>query len=297
MRLLRRTAGATIAGVLAAQAVLGSIFYLYGDARQDLEHTRRVQIAINDVTEAILLTENSNRAYLLTKDRVWLPEIDLALGSVVSRFDKLKGMGASDEFARSVAENLEPLIEARVARMTEARALVESDPEMVRQRLRPGGISHRVQTELRAALTAADARASSISAESDAYGRKLAIVFVMANAFIGFLFFVMVDAIANRFKKDLVTEKMLRKSLEDLMRELHHRVRNSLQSVNSLLTLQMRNITDPKARLSFADALGRVDAISRVHEHFYNEASAELPACKYVQGLVDNLKTLLPIRA
>jgi two-component sensor histidine kinase len=294
-RFLRRTATATVVSVLVSQVVLGSIFYLYGQARHALDLTRQTQLAIGDLAEMILLTENNNRAYLLTRDPIWLPEIDRALLGVSRAFEELRSLGKEDEFARAQAEHLEPLVSARVARMVEARQLVQSDPELVRRRLAPGGISHKIQTELRAALKAGEVRAAEISHASNEHGGWLSIMFLLANMGLGVGFYFIIGNLKARFLKDLTTEKMLRKSLEDLMRELHHRVRNSLQSVNSLLTLQSRTIQDPRVRASFTDALGRVDAISRVHEHFYNEIASELPACKYIHGLVQNLQNLLPL--
>ncbi len=57
----------------------------------------------------------------------------------------------------------------------------------------------------------------------------------------------------------------LRDALDEqtiLLRELHHRVKNNLQIVGSLLSLQAARATDPAARAALTDALVRLDAIA-----------------------------------
>jgi two-component sensor histidine kinase len=67
-----------------------------------------------------------------------------------------------------------------------------------------------------------------------------------------------------------VTE--LRRREEELMtreatiREIHHRVKNNLQTVAALLRLQARRMTEPAARAALQEAVQRVGAIAVVHE-------------------------------
>jgi len=64
----------------------------------------------------------------------------------------------------------------------------------------------------------------------------------------------------------------LRRSIQqkDLMlREVNHRVKNSLQLVSSLLRLESRQISDPVTRRHFDEACARVATIARVHERLY----------------------------
>jgi two-component sensor histidine kinase len=64
----------------------------------------------------------------------------------------------------------------------------------------------------------------------------------------------------------------LRRSIQqkDLMlREVNHRVKNSLQLVSSLLRLESRQIADPVTRRHFDEACSRVATIARVHERLY----------------------------
>jgi two-component sensor histidine kinase len=60
-------------------------------------------------------------------------------------------------------------------------------------------------------------------------------------------------------------DKALRQALDEqtmLLREVHHRVKNNLQIVGSLLSLQASRADDPKVRSALQDALIRLDAMS-----------------------------------
>ena len=56
-----------------------------------------------------------------------------------------------------------------------------------------------------------------------------------------------------------------------LMREIHHRVKNNLQIVASLLNLQAARIRAPEARAEFAAARDRVRALATLHRHLYSQ--------------------------
>lgn len=56
---------------------------------------------------------------------------------------------------------------------------------------------------------------------------------------------------------------------ELLLREIHHRVKNNLQIISSLLSLQMKKIPDPAAKESLRASLSRIRSISLIHEKLY----------------------------
>ncbi len=69
-------------------------------------------------------------------------------------------------------------------------------------------------------------------------------------------------------------ESRLRAAVEQqelLMREIHHRVKNNLQIVASLLNLQASRIRVPEARAEFASARDRVRALATLHRHLYSQ--------------------------
>lgn len=77
---------------------------------------------------------------------------------------------------------------------------------------------------------------------------------------------------------------------EVLLKEVHHRVKNNLQVISSLLGLQALHITDPQARSEFEESRARVYAIALVHEHLYQTQDlANVAFDGYVRTLTTNL--------
>lgn len=79
----------------------------------------------------------------------------------------------------------------------------------------------------------------------------------------------MAAAIASR-------EAELRAGLEQrdhMLREIHHRVKNNLQMISSLLNLQAGEIRSPRIRRFFGDAQNRVLTLSILHRHLYERSS------------------------
>lgn len=56
---------------------------------------------------------------------------------------------------------------------------------------------------------------------------------------------------------------------ELLLREIHHRVKNNLQIISSLLSLQMKKTYDPAANQALRSSLSRIRSISLIHEKLY----------------------------
>ncbi|MET0592279.1 MAG: histidine kinase dimerization/phosphoacceptor domain -containing protein [Polyangiaceae bacterium] len=77
---------------------------------------------------------------------------------------------------------------------------------------------------------------------------------------------------------------------EALLKEVHHRVKNNLQVISSLLKLQALHLPDPKARAMFAESQARVQSIALVHEKLYQAKNlSNIPFNDYVHSLVVSL--------
>jgi len=88
-------------------------------------------------------------------------------------------------------------------------------------------------------------------------------------------------------------QQELHRALEQkslLLREVNHRVKNSLHLVSSLLQLQQRGISDAALRHQMQDAVSRIHAIAQVHSRLYQTENFEtVELATYFQALCDDL--------
>lgn len=90
-----------------------------------------------------------------------------------------------------------------------------------------------------------------------------------------------------------VAEEGLRASLREkevLLRELHHRVKNNLQIISSMMYLQSERIADGEARELFIENQDRIRSMVLVHEQLYQSESLDTVEMKeYLEGLLSAL--------
>ena len=88
-------------------------------------------------------------------------------------------------------------------------------------------------------------------------------------------------------------EEQIKNSLlekETLLREIHHRVKNNMQIISSLLLLQSQNIVDQKYLDIFNDINNRILSMALIHEKLYqSENLAQINIQEYINDLASNL--------
>jgi two-component system, sensor histidine kinase PdtaS len=75
-------------------------------------------------------------------------------------------------------------------------------------------------------------------------------------------------------------------SKDAAIREVHHRVKNNLQTISSLLSLQARRVDDRAARIALREAERRVRSIALVHEILSRDPTEQVPFAEIVVSLV-----------
>ena len=99
----------------------------------------------------------------------------------------------------------------------------------------------------------------------------------------------LIDDIAARRRMEETIKASL-KEKEVLLREVYHRVKNNLQVIASLLSLQASSLKDPQAATMFRESQNRVKAMALVHEKLYQSHDlANVDFNAYIQSLVTSL--------
>jgi len=91
----------------------------------------------------------------------------------------------------------------------------------------------------------------------------------------------------------ILAEERIKTSLKEkelLLKEIHHRVKNNLQVVSSLLNLQSNDIKDEKALSAFKDSINRVSSMALVHEKLYeSENFAKIDFKGYLESILNEV--------
>jgi two-component sensor histidine kinase len=91
----------------------------------------------------------------------------------------------------------------------------------------------------------------------------------------------------RRRERELVTK-------DATIREIHHRVKNNLQTVSALLRLQSRRIEDPSAAAALDEAVRRIASIALVHETLSNSTETTVAFDEVLTSLVTHALELSP---
>jgi len=90
-----------------------------------------------------------------------------------------------------------------------------------------------------------------------------------------------------------IVEEKVKSSLQEkeaLLKEIHHRVKNNLQIISSLIYLQAQRIDDPRAKQIFEDSQSRISSMALVHDSLYRSQDfARVNLSEYVQTLTSSL--------
>jgi len=77
---------------------------------------------------------------------------------------------------------------------------------------------------------------------------------------------------------------------ETLLKEIHHRVKNNLQIVISLLRMQSMEMKSEESKMYFTEAINRIMAIFLIHQKLYGEKElSKIDLKKYIEELVNDI--------
>jgi PAS domain S-box-containing protein len=97
-----------------------------------------------------------------------------------------------------------------------------------------------------------------------------------------------VEVAAHRQANERLVAALAEQEL--LLKEIHHRVKNNLHIISSLLNLQAGQLTDPQARQVFRECQNRVRSMGLIHERLYRAKDlATIDAADYLNDLAASL--------
>lgn len=90
-------------------------------------------------------------------------------------------------------------------------------------------------------------------------------------------------------QSNLMLNKLV-KQKENLVKEIHHRVKNNLQVISSLLNMHVRKVQDPNSKKIFDDGISRIQAMSLIHQNIYAHSNLQqISPREYIEKLVQQL--------
>ncbi len=132
-----------------------------------------------------------------------------------------------------------------------------------------------------------------VEGEKNEQRKQLYLILALAGLIIAGLLAFFGYKNTQKNKKLNSQKTILERTLDEknvLLREVHHRVKNSFQIVSSLLYLQSENVTDEKAKIAIKEAENRVRSMVLVHQKLYNKDElVGINSQEYISDLIKDI--------
>mgnify|MGYP000433378015 CR=1 FL=1 len=116
---------------------------------------------------------------------------------------------------------------------------------------------------------------------------------IVCSVFFGYLLSVFLRQNNIARKKSIKSNLELQKQYNEksiMLKEIHHRVKNNLQVVTSLLRLQLHKIKDKKTAEPFQESIDRIASMALIHQKMYQGDKVKaINIQSYIKDLADNL--------
>lgn len=320
-----RSLGLIVACFVALLATNGVSLWSAGVLSQQtasVEHTREVRRTLDRTERRIVDAVAAQRAYLLTGDEAYVAEVNAARSAAAADFQSLRALVEDNPGQVRRLATVQPLIDerleltqqivrdARQGRFVQALEVLRSGRGAV--------LLEQVKAQfeeidaVERSLLAERQRAAALAERANFWFSTLGTVLIVLVAGLAIIQFSrnFLEIVRARDELDESNRELesrveartadleaahreaerARDRAEAMLREVNHRVGNSLQLVSSFIALQSRAITDIQAKAAFQATQARIEAVSQVHRRLYtSEDMSRVCLNDYLASLAEEL--------
>lgn len=242
-----------------------------------VDHTHEIMEMMKELELDVREAESALHTYILTGDPAQRAEYQKqAFAEMDFHLRELRRLVDSPA-QRNILDRIEPLLRLRVALMEDSRKLYETEPARGDQQAalnRSGlALTNRVLMVFGEFIAHESQRLNQDTVERTRDARWVVIAITLSGALgvacsSGALFLVLSGLRRRRQVEQQLVASLSEKEI--LLKEVHHRVKNNLQVVSSLLSLQSHKLQDPAAVMVFKECRDRIHSMARLHQRLYS---------------------------
>lgn len=318
---LKLTVGLLAVGFLSLLGIVGTTDWLGRRSHALFDEAisaRDVRAAAVELRNALLTAETSERGYLLTGSEIYLAPYNGARAAARAKIAALQSGNKSlrqVEQVRLLASIVERKFEHTDRVIQLKRDRKDADAIDLVRTNRAKALMDEANVFLSGIIEAADERQTLSSTEQSDNARLLAWISLIG----GIIIFSVVGTVtyagirntraiaASRAELDALNaslEERVSARTEDLARErdraavlvkeINHRVSNSLALTASMVSLQSKSTSEPVLRAALAETHSRIFAIADVHKRLYQADDARSVSLdEYLGGILDHMKATI----
>jgi two-component sensor histidine kinase/CHASE3 domain sensor protein len=306
-------------GFMALFGIVGVTVWLNEHARLSSDaaiSAQQTRVSAVELRDALRTAESSQRGFLATGNEIYLAPFDSAKTSAERYLEKLGPRIGAPSAAQPMLRRLNVLVADKIAEMGGIIALKkerrDGDALASFRTNRGKALMDEINVFIQSIILEADERLAVSVEEQRLNAAFLRWVSIMGAVVILVVVGVVVVTVSRytaeiahardevravnldlerRVERRTTELVSARDRAEILLREVNHRVANSLMLVASLVKLQSNAVNDPAAKEALSETQARIYAISSVHRWLYGAGDVRIVALdEYLSSLLDHLQ-------
>jgi two-component sensor histidine kinase len=307
-------------GFLTLLGIVGTTLWLNERAQtyfRDVIEARDTRVSAVELRSALQGAESSQRGFVATGNEIYLAPFDTAKANTLAHLEKLqKALAPYPQYSRML-HRLAAVVAEKISEMDRTVALksgLRDEEALALVRTNRGkALMDEANVFLSGIIHATDERLTMGVEEQRTNADRLRWI-SMIGAIVIVLVVTGVTIMVLRYTREIAQARdevrLLNTSLEErvsartadlarardraevLLKEVNHRVANSLSLVSSMVKLQSNTVGDRAAKHALEETQARILAISLVHKRLYTSGDLRSVALdEYLRSLLDQLET------